>query len=329
MLRTLGFFLLLIVIAAAGAAAYFLGPYFFNVSRYHATPKAGFHADFYLYVSPKARDRASQGLVVTLLVQPNNSGVNSDDPEVHLRDAWWMGFERQSVADELGVVLLVPAFVRPGGDDAHIYTHALDRDTFAATRDELRRPDLQLIAMIAVARVGLKQDGITLDEKFLIQGYSASGMFANRFTILHPRLVKAAAIGSPGGWPVAPVATAQGATLNYPAGVADVEVLTGEAFNAEAYSAVPQVIIMGDQDTNDSLDFRDGWDEADAAMIERLFGDTPVKRWNGAKTLYAEANADVRFELVKGVSHERKALQPNATRFLRDVLRNEAPKKAE
>lgn len=328
-MRAIGLVLLLLVLAAAGAAGVFFGPYVVTVERYEATPKAGFYADFYLYVSPKARERAKEGLVVTLLVQPNNSGVTSDDAEVHRRDAWWMGFERQGVADELGVVLLVPAFVRPGGEDAHIYTHALDRDSFTAARPELRRPDLQLIAMIAVARAGLKNhDGVTLDEKFLIQGYSASGMFANRFVVLHPKLVKAAAIGSPGGWPVAPVASADGATLNYPAGVADIEVLTGEAFNAEAYSAVPQLIYMGDQDTNDSLDFRDGWDTADAAMIERLYGDTPVKRWNAAKRLYAEANADVRFELIKSVGHERKTLQPNAARFLRDVLRNEAPRRA-
>lgn len=319
---------LLLLIAAAGAAGVYFGPYFFSVERYEATPGAGFYADFYLYVSPAARERARQGLTVTLLVQPNNSGVNSNDPEVHRRDAWWTGFERQGVADELGVVLLVPAFMRPGGDDAHIYTHALDRDSFTAARLELKRPDLQLIAMIAVARAGLAQDGITLDDKFLIQGFSASGMFANRFVALHPKLVKAAAIGAPGGWPVAPVASADGATLNYPAGVADLEVLTGEAFNADGYRAVPQLIYMGDQDTNDSLDFRDGWDDADATMVKRLFGDTPLKRWPAAKRLYAGADADVRFELVKGVGHDRKALQPNATRFLRDVLRNEEPTRA-
>ncbi|HML49272.1 MAG TPA: hypothetical protein PKE04_21240, partial [Clostridia bacterium] len=51
---------------------------------------------------------------------------------------------------------------------------------------------------------------------------------ANRFALLHPDRVRAAAIGSPGGWPVAPVAQAEGNDLPYPIGIADVAQLTGE-----------------------------------------------------------------------------------------------------
>ena len=128
---------------------------------------------------------ARLGKEITLLVQPNNSGINSDDPNVHRRDAWFTGFERKSIADELGVILLVPAFIRPG-EDWQIYTHALDRDTLTTERVDLKRIDLQLIAMIDFARAGLGKQGFQVDEKILIQGFSASGMFANRFTILHP-----------------------------------------------------------------------------------------------------------------------------------------------
>ena len=55
------------------------------------------------------------------------------------------------------------------------------------------------------ARGRLRAHGTPTDPRVLLQGFSASAMFANRFTVLHPQRVRAATIGSPGGWPIAPV----------------------------------------------------------------------------------------------------------------------------
>jgi hypothetical protein len=255
-------------------------------------------------------------------VQPNNSGTTSDDPNVHRQDAWWTGFERRKIADELGVVLLVPAFMRPG-EDWHIYTHALDRDSLTTQLTDLARIDLQLIAMIDHARAELAKDGIRTDGKIFIQGFSASGMFANRFTILHPERVKAARIGSPGGWPIAPVTTFNGESLSYPAGVADLESLTGVPFDSDTYNAIPQLIYMGSMDDNDSLDYTDGWDEADAQLVDRLFGADPLSRWEDAETIYHEAGANVQFLLMDGIGHDRKELQKYSTEFFKKVLNGE------
>ena len=175
-------------------------PYVLRVQHFEANPANGYQADFYLSISPGAKQAAQADQLIPILVQPNNSGINSDDPEGHRRDAGWTGFERRAIADEWEVVLLVPAFIRPG-EERHIYTHALDRDALTTTREDLERIDLQLIAMIDQARTTLAARGITTSETILIQGFSASGMFANRFTVLHPDRVKAATIGSPGGWP--------------------------------------------------------------------------------------------------------------------------------
>lgn len=143
-------------------------------------------------------------------------------------------------------------------------------------REDIHRIDLQLIAMIEAARVSLAESGLKADERVLIQGFFASAMFANRFAILHPDMVKVTTIGSPGGWPIAPVASFEGQPLNYPAGIADLESLAGIPFDAETYKAIPQLIYMGSADDNDSLDFTDGWDEADAGMVDDLFGADPL-----------------------------------------------------
>jgi hypothetical protein len=259
---------------------------------------------------------------MTILVQPNNSGINSDDPQVHRRDAWWTGFERRNIASELGVALLVPAFIRPG-EDWQIYTHALDRDSLTTESAALKRIDLQLIAMIEHARAELAKVGIQTDEKILIQGFSASGMFANRFTILHPERVKAATIGSPGGWPIAPIASIHGSPLPYPAGIADLESLTGISFDSRSYNAIPQLIYMGSEDDNDSLDYTDGWDEKEAQLVDKLFGRDPLSRWEEAESIYTEEGANVQFLLIEGVGHDRKELQKYSTEFFKKVLNGE------
>ena len=318
---------LAVVLLVLTAAALWLGPFAWRVERHPAEPARGFHADFYLYV-PDLRGRGGKGEPpATILVQPNNAGRISDDPEVHRRDAWWMCFGRSRIADELGVVLLVPTFVRPA-EDWRIYTHALDQDCLTTGRPDLRRLDLQLLAMIDRAREQLGERGIAVDERVLIQGFSASGMFANRFTALHPRRVRAAAIGSPGGWPIVPAerapasddAEAGDLRLDYPAGIADLGTLTGEPFDLEGFRAVPQLFVLGAEDDNDSLDFEDGWDPEPAAALQARFGDTPVARWDAARDLYARAGCDARFELVPGVAHDRKALQPLSTRFFAEIL---------
>lgn len=311
-----------IVIAFLIVVALILGPYTLRVQHFLANPEAGYHADFYLYVSPSAKQMAQDGKQVTILVQPNNSGTSSDDPEVHRKDAWLTGFERHRIADKLGVVLLVPAFIRPG-EDWFIYTHALDRDTLTTERTDLKRIDLQLIAMIDTARAELAKTNIQTDEKIFIQGFSASGMFANRFTILHPERVKAATIGSPGGFPILPVATFNGEQLPYPAGIADLEALTGIQFDSTTYNTIPQLIYMGSLDDNDSLDYDDGWDKTAAQLVDRLFGIDPLTRWDAVEAIYQTAGADAQFLLVDGVGHNRKALQNYSTEFFKNILADE------
>jgi pimeloyl-ACP methyl ester carboxylesterase len=305
--------------ALLAVPAVVLGPYALRVRRFPAEPGAGYHADFFVYVSPGARRAARRGEAAVLLVQPNNSGTNADDPGVHRRDAWWTGFERQAIADRLEVVLLVPAFVRPA-KDWRVYTHALDRDVLTTARTDLARLDLQLLAMVDRARATLAEDGLPTEERFLLQGFSASGMFANRFAALHPERVRAVAAGSPGGWPIAPLAAWGGEPLPYPAGIADLAELTGRPFDAAAYRSLPQLLVLGSLDTNDSLDFRDGWDEEPAALVDRLFGSDPLSRWEDAEAVYRAAGADARFLLVEGVGHDRKALQDHSTRFFGELL---------
>lgn len=266
----------------------------------------GEHWPYYLYLP------ANQTNPGRLLVQFHNMGKLDDDPQVHIRDAYETSTGRRRLAEKLGCPVLVPAFPRPK-TEWRLYTHALDRDTLLTEDPRLKRLDLQTLAMVDDARRRLRQRGWEIDERVLLLGFSADGMFSNRFALLHPERVRAAAIGSPGGWPMAPVDTFQGETLPYPIGSAG---LPDGPLNRAALQKVDFFFFLGDQDTNDSVPYRDGYEEADQALIDRLFGKTPVARWPQAEKLYQGLNAT--FKLYPGVGHlTNEAMDRDIIDFLR------------
>src|SRR5690606_18702872 len=165
-------------------------------------------------------------------------------------------------ADRLGVILIEPASARPARD-WQIYTHALDRDSMLTDKKEYKRFDLQLIAMIDDARERLRDEKLKVEKRVLMFGFSASGMFVNRFTFLHPTRVKAAAVGSPGGWPIAPAGSYKGKTLRYPIGTSDLKTVAGKKLDIKNLRKVPLLMMLGDKDENDSVVYRDSYEKED------------------------------------------------------------------
>jgi pimeloyl-ACP methyl ester carboxylesterase len=272
-------------------------------------PQKGFQWPYYLYLPAQ---RANPGRI---LVQFHNMGKSDDDPQVHIRDAYDTSLGRRRLAERLGCPVLVPAFPRPK-TEWRLYTHALDRDTLLTQDPRLQSLDLQVLAMLDDARQRLRERGWETDERVLLFGFSADGMFSNRFTFLHPERVRAAAIGSPGGWPLAPVAQERGVTLRYPIGSADLTEVAGRPLQLDALRKVDFFFFLGDKDTNDSVPYRDGYDEQDQELIDRLFGKTPVERWPQAEKLYRGLNAT--FKLYPGVDHvPSEAMDRDVIEFLR------------
>lgn len=269
----------------------------------------GFHWPYYLSIPN------SLGHEIVLMVEPNNTGRTNDDWNVHDQAAFDLAKWRSSFAVELDAPLLVPTFPRPRDTSVDpplwlIYTHALDRDSLitdvVVSGGSIERIDLQLIAMIRDAQDRLKSMGYNVDSQVFINGFSASGSFANRFTLLHPQIVKAAAIGSAGGWPTVPVSTWKGETLNYPVGIADLGALVGQPFDLQAFRRVPQYIYVGEIDDNDAVDYSDGFDDVDREIIYRLFGDgSPyiAERWPHAEEIFNSVGCSSQFVIYPGVAH--------------------------
>lgn len=287
-----------------------------RTERIEANPEKGFAYPYYLFTPKSFYEKKSNKNHSTLLVIPNNTGTPNDDLDFHEKSVKLKIFQAAFVFNKLDTAVLMPVFPRPK-KDWKIYTHALDRDSLITRKKEFARFDLQLLAMIDDARENLKQAGIPTNPKVLMYGYSASGMFVNRFVFLHPNRVKAATIGSPGGWPIAPLESFKKRKLRYPIGIADYEDLSGRKFDLTELRHVPLFIYVGDKDTNDSVVFTDGYENEDKEVIFELFGETPVARWQTIREIYKKKNLNAVFKLYPNVDHKpSKQMRKDVLDFL-------------
>jgi dienelactone hydrolase len=279
-----------------------------------ADPEHGYWWPYLLVTSaPRGSDAPRTLGAGTLFVAPNNSGAATDDIELLRASAICelgsgSNAGKLAIADSLGTPILVPLIPRPElrAESSNLQLQALARASFDESLDpKFKRVDLQLTAMIDAARKKLAATGQPIQTRVLMAGFSASGAFTNRFTVLHPERVLAAAAGSPGGWPIAPVAVDQGDALRYPVGIADVKELTGQAVDLDALRRVRLLFFLGDLDDNDSVGSRDSFSDADSALINHRFGDKLVARWWPAQRLYNSAGLEhVEFKIYHGVGHE-------------------------
>lgn len=240
-----------------------------------AAPEHGFQHGYLLFL-PK---RVDSGPPQYLLVEPNNTGHPDNNIKVHHAEAVKLARGRLDysvgnfVAVRLGIPLLVPVFPRPSS----IYTQSLDRDTI----------------LIDEGRLSCES------KKILLNGCSASGMFANRFTFLHPDIVAAVAFGGVSGFIMIPISDISGYPLKFPLGLADFDAVARHPFHRAAYSHVAQFAYMGEKDTNDAVLHEDAYPADERALIFKLFGRTMMpKRWNTVKAVYRQQKPADRLQKI-------------------------------
>jgi len=271
-----------------------------RITEHAADPAHGFAWPYLLALPQQITARA-------LLVLPNNTGFETDDLELVRAAATCQLAGELALADHLGTPVVVPLFPRPAATTpggANLYLHALTRASLTVTTPAVARVDLQLIAMIDHARALLAKQGHEVGPRVLVSGFSAAGSFANRFAVLHADRTLAAAVGSPGGWPLAPVAADGRDRLPYPVGIADVMSLVGAPVDLAALRQVRLFFFLGSDDDNDAVVFRDSFSASDEALVMRAFGKTPVARWGAAQRLYQRAGLDAKFQLYPGAAHQ-------------------------
>ena len=280
-----------------------------------AMPSKGFHSPYFLYQPQKIKTPC-------LLVAPNNTGFALEDQALLRVAGASEVLQQASLADRLGCPLLVPLFPRPHTEGGgNLYLHALSRESLLTRVPKYRRVDQQLLCMMQDVRERLQKRGLTIHSKALLYGFSASGSFVNRFAMLHPDRVLAVACGSPGGWPIAPVASINGTQLAYPVGIGDLESLSGHRVDWPALKSVAWFFFLGGKDINDSIGDRDSFSAEDEELVRRIFGPMPVSRWKEAEHLYTENALHARFHLYPEVAHVvTMAIKTDITNFFEKCL---------
>ena len=198
----------------------------------------------------------------------------------------------------------VPVFPRPQ-TNWQIYTHALDRDVMHQKGNELERINLQLIRMIEDARARLDELEIDTEGKILLTGFSASGTFANRFSLLHPDKLKAIAAGGINGLLMLPVDTIEGQAFDFPLGIADIGLFCKKDFREKEFSTLPQFYFMGKSDTNDAVLYDDAFDESERNLIYKFIGEQmQPRRWSFCQDFYKKHNVNAQFKTYANYGHE-------------------------
>lgn len=261
----------------------------------------GFYHEYILFI-PKATKKHKH---LYMVVEPNNTGRTTDSMEVHKEHAIALASVSSvgnNIATNLRIPILVPIFPRPETKPL-LYTHALDRDALLETDKNLKRLDLQLIAMIKDAREQLKLRDIIADEKIFLNGFSASGSFTNRFLFLHPTIVRAAAMGGLNGELMLPLKKYQNKAFDYPLGINNLKKFTKADFNKTAYLQIPQFIYMGALDDNDAVQFDDAYNAEERQLINSLLGTTVQERWKKVQEIYKSEKVHATFKTYENVGH--------------------------
>jgi hypothetical protein len=249
----------------------------------------------------------SKDEMVYLIIEPNNSGFADDEFQKHIKKAKRTAINNYRIgnyiAQNLNYPLIVPVFPRPK-TEWRIYTHAMDRDVMQQKDNPLERIDKQLINMFKDAQSKLENKYIKTQDQFLLTGFSASGTFANRFTLIHPDRVFAVAAGGLNGLLMLPTDSLNNEILKYPIGVGDLKELTSKEFQKKLFLNTPQFYFMGELDENDAIPYDDAFDQNEREQIFRLLGEQmQPERWDMCRKIYMNSNVNAIIKTYDNIGH--------------------------
>ncbi|MCP4552865.1 MAG: hypothetical protein GY834_12680 [Bacteroidetes bacterium] len=224
----------------------------------------GFHWPYIYSVDKTLKNNKK----VHILIRSNNTGFPSNDYE-KIKERTLEKYNRFNRRfEDLNVIYMNPIFPRIKNLHGSEYNfHNLARNTFDLREKKYDRVDNQLIHMIEDLKNRLKKEhNILVEDKVLLYGFSASGDFADRFSLLHPEIVKAVVIG--GCSVVTPAKVVNKENLPYPIGIYDLSSKTGVNFNSTAFSHLDRFIFKGSLDHGGTQTVTNGGQKKSYPWIE-------------------------------------------------------------
>ena len=175
-----------------------------------------------------------------IILESNN--FETDNFENIINQGIETGSKLANLTKDKPGVILIPLI--PNSKNS-IYFQQLSRGCFELEpEDNCYRLDEQIVKMIDEAKITVKEEiGVDLEDKIFLNGYSSSGVFAQRFSLLHPELIHTACIGGASGSIPVPIKN-----IDYPIGISDYKELTGKEFDMDSYCEIYFTYYVGEKE---------------------------------------------------------------------------------
>lgn len=210
-----------------------------------------------------------------LIVESNN--MESSNLGDILEQGIQTGIRLAHLTDKLPSTIVVPLI--PSYRDKP-YFQQLSRECFELDKEDINyRIDEQVVRIIQQAKmISEEAKGVQYQNKIFLNGYSSSGVFAQRFALLHPELIDTTCIGGASG--SIPVPTNE---IGYPIGIEDYETITGKKFDTDSYSLIKFRYYVGELETQNKTNTRFTDDGSPAPMHDMSYFDRSVPYEVGKK----------------------------------------------
>lgn len=184
--------------------------------------------------------------------------------------------------------------------------------------------------------------GKNIQDKIFLSGYSASGLFAQRFALIYPEIIDRALIGGAAG--TIPVPSKK---IKFPIGIADYVELFGKEFDSEAYKQIQFGYYVAEKEAEEpggfditgeriknntqiaapmhDMSFRSVTTPKDVGIVQRqLLGKTLDERYKNAIKANKIYGIDIEGIIVSGSTHKdiHNSRVTPSTKFLIEQLIN-------
>lgn len=291
----------------------------------------GFNFPYALFI-PEGVDENTN-----LIVEGANTGESKNDIKIAINDVIdrCMDIMIIKANKETRFPILTPCFPRiHTKEDGGIYTHMLTSASLNYKRFGLERIDNQLVNMIKNAEKLLNEKGINIDPKVILDGFSASAKFVNRFALLHPEIVKLVIAGACSGTGILPLKEMNGEKLLYPIGTGNIDEITEN--KQEDFKNIKQFYYMGTQDPldNDPLgEKEDGTlispssiTKEESEQLYKFIGKKMLPdRWENFQKIYKNLGVNVTFKTYKGYGHTPEPALKDIEELLKQEVKIKTP----
>ena len=266
---------------------------------------SSYHIPYILVTPNQMKEKA------TLSVEVNN--LESDNQEELLKNGLFTAYRLTKNLIEFDNPVLIP--ILPSVKNGIPYYQQLSKECFSVPKESpYYRIDLQVCSVIDDAKKKLSNQ-TTIDDKIFLNGYSSSGVFAQRFALLHPERVDTACIGGASGSIPIPLEN-----IGYPIGIGDYEKITGHPFDMEAYEQIKFRYYVGlledTRKTNERFDenghpapmhdmsyFRRSIPTEVGIKQREIFGKNLIERSEREIEIMKEMGIDITQQVMEGRTH--------------------------